>query len=466
MAKAGFHYSPLKDNDDRALCFACTVTLVCWEPSDSPWTEHERHSPNCPFIKGDFTENVPLRTTCATQPGKKIFSHQQQEKWLIRSNELILEHILLFLNSDWIIRSVDTTNVIHIKTVKSLKSLIEQLTTESSNEENYFSEASQQTTFVKHFDRFTSQRYFNSTLIPLALTMYPLIVTNHKDDDNYTIFCFLRLSDTNKCILLITTTRDQHDTLIRSRASTITDSSQNDESVETTINEHTKSYNKYDYLIEFSNFTQIPKQAFIYQINQTTIILLINTGECIHGYAIEYDQKALTLNVLFYHCIYQSSNNDIDIDSINPIILDDEDLINIDEQSMNNDDNDDDKTLESGGDHDIDANNECQRKDQDSKKIKEKKCFLICLKAGHLLLYDIYYTEYLEKNHEQDNIGILANIQLTGKIEKCVHVRGTDTIYAWTTEYGVKKVRSHYLFNNPVQPIMFFLWIKELRIQN
>ncbi|CAF3763192.1 unnamed protein product [Rotaria sp. Silwood1] len=36
MAKAGFYYSPLKDNDDRALCFACTVTLVCWEPSDFP----------------------------------------------------------------------------------------------------------------------------------------------------------------------------------------------------------------------------------------------------------------------------------------------------------------------------------------------------------------------------------------------------------------------------------------------
>ncbi|CAF4117175.1 unnamed protein product, partial [Rotaria sordida] len=47
MAKAGFYYSPLKDNDDRALCFACTVTLVCWEPSDSPWTEHGRHSPHC-----------------------------------------------------------------------------------------------------------------------------------------------------------------------------------------------------------------------------------------------------------------------------------------------------------------------------------------------------------------------------------------------------------------------------------
>ncbi|CAF3734908.1 unnamed protein product [Rotaria socialis] len=28
MAKAGYYYSPLKHNDDRALCFTCTVTLV------------------------------------------------------------------------------------------------------------------------------------------------------------------------------------------------------------------------------------------------------------------------------------------------------------------------------------------------------------------------------------------------------------------------------------------------------
>ena len=438
MAKAGFHYSPLKNNDDRALCFACTVTLVCWEPSDSPWTEHGRHSPNCPFIKGDFTENVPLDTTCATQPGKKIFSHQQQDKWLIKSNEFIFEHILLFLNSDWIIRSVDITNVIHIKTIKSLKNIIEQLTTENNNnEENDFSNEYQQTIFVKHFNRLTSQCYFNSILIPLALTMYPLILTN--DNDNYIIFCFLQLSNTNKCILLLTTTIDQNDNLIRSRISTITNNSQNNDSIETIINEHNKSNNQYDYLIEFSNFKQIPKQAFIYQINKTTIILLINTGECIHGYSIEYDQVNLSLKILFYHCVYQTSNNNIVIDSINSIILDDEDLIHIDEQSINNDDND--KTLELIDDHDININDEYQMKDQDFKKIKGKKCFLICLKSGHLLLYDIYYMEYLEKKNEHDSIGILANIQSTGKIEKCVHVRGTDTIYAWTTEYGVKKVR-------------------------
>ncbi|CAF3587896.1 unnamed protein product [Rotaria sp. Silwood2] len=63
------------------------------------------------------------------------------------------------------------------------------------------------------------------------------------------------------------------------------------------------------------------------------MILLINTTDCIHSYSIEYDQITLPLKILFYHCIYQSLINDIDIDSINPIILDDG-LINNDQQSI------------------------------------------------------------------------------------------------------------------------------------
>ena len=50
MAKAGFYYSLLKDNDDRTLYFTCTVTFVCWEPSDSSWIEHGPYSSNCPSI--------------------------------------------------------------------------------------------------------------------------------------------------------------------------------------------------------------------------------------------------------------------------------------------------------------------------------------------------------------------------------------------------------------------------------
>nr|XP_039261725.1 baculoviral IAP repeat-containing protein 6-like [Styela clava] len=68
MAEAGFYHQPAAAGDDRAMCFACNVCLVCWEPSDEPWSEHERHSPSCPFVCCEPTVNVPISVSYATQP--------------------------------------------------------------------------------------------------------------------------------------------------------------------------------------------------------------------------------------------------------------------------------------------------------------------------------------------------------------------------------------------------------------
>ncbi|XP_016428418.1 baculoviral IAP repeat-containing protein 6-like [Sinocyclocheilus rhinocerous] len=70
MSQAGFYHQPASTGDDRAMCFTCSVCLVCWEPTDEPWSEHERHSPNCPFVKGEHTQNVPLFVTLATCPAQ------------------------------------------------------------------------------------------------------------------------------------------------------------------------------------------------------------------------------------------------------------------------------------------------------------------------------------------------------------------------------------------------------------
>lgn len=69
MAQAGFYHQPSSSGEDRAMCFTCNVCLVCWEKTDEPWSEHERHSPMCPFVKGEYTQNVPLAVTYATNPG-------------------------------------------------------------------------------------------------------------------------------------------------------------------------------------------------------------------------------------------------------------------------------------------------------------------------------------------------------------------------------------------------------------
>ena len=68
MAEAGFYHQPNTPESDRAVCFLCNVCLICWEPSDEPWSEHERHAATCPLVKGDYTSNVPVAVTMATQP--------------------------------------------------------------------------------------------------------------------------------------------------------------------------------------------------------------------------------------------------------------------------------------------------------------------------------------------------------------------------------------------------------------
>ncbi|KAG5670331.1 hypothetical protein PVAND_000606 [Polypedilum vanderplanki] len=72
MAQAGFYHQSSENGDDRAMCFTCSVCLVCWEKTDEPWSEHERHSPDCIFLKGEYTQNVPLSVTYATSPAVEI----------------------------------------------------------------------------------------------------------------------------------------------------------------------------------------------------------------------------------------------------------------------------------------------------------------------------------------------------------------------------------------------------------
>ncbi|XP_034239276.1 baculoviral IAP repeat-containing protein 6 isoform X4 [Thrips palmi] len=127
MAQAGFFHQPNSAGDDRAMCFTCIVCLVCWEPTDEPWSEHERHSPSCPFVRGEYTQNVPLSVTYATAPAAPLsntnFSDQttdSEPEQLVLGNSNVPELAVSFTSSGLV-------NVWNVK--RQLKSDVEILVT-------------------------------------------------------------------------------------------------------------------------------------------------------------------------------------------------------------------------------------------------------------------------------------------------------------------------------------------------
>ena len=48
MAHAGFFYL---NRGDLVQCFKCDIRLKGWEGMDTPWAEHEKWSPDCPYIQ-------------------------------------------------------------------------------------------------------------------------------------------------------------------------------------------------------------------------------------------------------------------------------------------------------------------------------------------------------------------------------------------------------------------------------
>ncbi|XP_076648704.1 baculoviral IAP repeat containing deterin [Halictus rubicundus] len=51
MASAGFVAVGGKEEPDLVECFICSKQLDGWDPEDDPWDEHNKHQPQCPYIK-------------------------------------------------------------------------------------------------------------------------------------------------------------------------------------------------------------------------------------------------------------------------------------------------------------------------------------------------------------------------------------------------------------------------------
>uniref|UniRef100_A0A158R584 UBIQUITIN_CONJUGAT_2 domain-containing protein n=1 Tax=Syphacia muris TaxID=451379 RepID=A0A158R584_9BILA len=120
MAEAGFYHQPNKSGDDRVLCFACLVCLVCWEPSDEPWSEHERHSTSCKFIRNSSNPNVPLALTMSSlgpfnhemkgdKPENFIVSTTSNTEWIATANKY--SSTIGLWRTDRVVQSIHSLNI-------------------------------------------------------------------------------------------------------------------------------------------------------------------------------------------------------------------------------------------------------------------------------------------------------------------------------------------------------------------
>lgn len=65
LAQAGFHYTGERD---VVKCFSCGETYQGWQMGDRPTLVHARISPNCPFVRGSDTTNLPLPLPVTSRP--------------------------------------------------------------------------------------------------------------------------------------------------------------------------------------------------------------------------------------------------------------------------------------------------------------------------------------------------------------------------------------------------------------
>ena len=70
LARAGFYY---EGTSDRVTCYSCDKSLKSWQPTDNPWIEHKKHSPNCAHLHGHLLKDYDdiLKTVFG------IHKHQQ-----------------------------------------------------------------------------------------------------------------------------------------------------------------------------------------------------------------------------------------------------------------------------------------------------------------------------------------------------------------------------------------------------
>lgn len=63
LASAGFYFDSSIARLDTAKCFHCGLFLNQWKPSDDPWQEHQKFSPDCRYILLNYPAIQMTRST-------------------------------------------------------------------------------------------------------------------------------------------------------------------------------------------------------------------------------------------------------------------------------------------------------------------------------------------------------------------------------------------------------------------
>ncbi|XP_062342175.1 baculoviral IAP repeat-containing protein 2 isoform X2 [Osmerus eperlanus] len=92
LAKAGFYYLGM---GDRVACFTCGGQLSNWEPGDRAVSEHQRHYPNCRFVRGDRADNVSLAGVAGAGPAGAPVALSNVSNPAMQQSE---ERLLTFVN--------------------------------------------------------------------------------------------------------------------------------------------------------------------------------------------------------------------------------------------------------------------------------------------------------------------------------------------------------------------------------
>ena len=81
LAEAGFFYT---GTGDKVQCFSCLGAIHKWETGDRAWEEHKRLFPDCEFINGRETGNIPIKVQAHKAYEVHGFSAgvtEQQQPW-------------------------------------------------------------------------------------------------------------------------------------------------------------------------------------------------------------------------------------------------------------------------------------------------------------------------------------------------------------------------------------------------